>query len=291
MLDSGSWSTHIIDNSVGVTRWMFAAPMHTRSASRRPAIAVGSKAPHGMVGLLRFAPAVGSWQVQRLADAAWIMTLEVADVDGDQDLDILYSDRKGDQSGIYWLENTGFDSHDDSLKPLTSVWKRHLIGGLGQEVMFLALAHQPNAQRPGSGPGSGTRVRQIWAAVKPNHIQRFTAVASQQQWPAEIIEVAPADRVGTAKAVAVGDLDADGSDELVFSCEGAVPPKSGVVYLKQDPRTDAWSLHDVSGPEGIKFDLVELIDLDLDGDLDILTCEERHAGRGLGVIWYANPLR
>ena len=35
-----------------------------------------------------------------------------------------------------------------------------------------------------------------------------------------------------------------------------------------------------------KFDRMELIDLDGDGDLDILTCEER---RRLGVVWYENP--
>ncbi|MBN2310560.1 MAG: hypothetical protein JXR94_16420, partial [Candidatus Hydrogenedentes bacterium] len=50
-----------------------------------------------------------------------------------------------------------------------------------------------------------------------------------------------------------------------------------------------WAVYDLSGPQGIKFDLVQLIDLDRDGDLDVLTCEERDAGRGLGVIWYENP--
>jgi hypothetical protein len=33
---------------------------------------------------------------------------------------------------------------------------------------------------------------------------------------------------------------------------------------------------------------MELVDLDGDGDLDVLTCEER---AGLGVIWYENPAR
>ena len=42
-----------------------------------------------------------------------------------------------------------------------------------------------------------------------------------------------------------------------------------------------WELHDVSGPEGIKYDRLELVDLDEDGDLDILTCEERFGGKGL----------
>ena len=38
---------------------------------------------------------------------------------------------------------------------------------------------------------------------------------------------------------------------------------------------------------GVKFDLVELVDLDGDGDLDAITCEEVD---NLGVFWFENPL-
>lgn len=38
---------------------------------------------------------------------------------------------------------------------------------------------------------------------------------------------------------------------------------------------------------GVKFDRIELVDLDDDGDLDVLTCEER---RNLGIVWYENPM-
>ena len=40
--------------------------------------------------------------------------------------------------------------------------------------------------------------------------------------------------------------------------------------------------------DGVKHDLVPLIDLDGDGDLDVLTTEET---KGLGVVWYENPTR
>ena len=95
--------------------------------------------------------------------------------------------------------------------------------------------------------------------------------------------------VGTMKAVRFADLDLDGSNEIVVTCEGATHDRSGVFYLRK--KLSHWNAHDISGPAGIKFDRIEVLDLDADGDLDVLTCEERFAGRGLGVIWYENPLR
>lgn len=45
-------------------------------------------------------------------------------------------------------------------------------------------------------------------------------------------------------------------------------------------------MQDISGPEGTKFDLIQLIDVDNDSDLDVVTCEEAD---GLGLFWYENP--
>ena len=56
-----------------------------------------------------------------------------------------------------------------------------------------------------------------------------------------------------------------------------------------------WDVFDVSGPEGIKFDLNLLLDVDADGDLDVINSEENDNARdgkaGLGVVWYENPTR
>ena len=60
-------------------------------------------------------------------------------------------------------------------------------------------------------------------------------------------------------------------------------------WLSPPPANETdWQPHDIAGPEGIKYDRLELLDLDGDGDLDIITCEER---TNLGVIWYENPTR
>ena len=93
------------------------------------------------------------------------------------------------------------------------------------------------------------------------------------------------DRAGTGKAVRWGHIGGSPDMDLVLTCENAGEDQSGVWWysLGVSPQ---W--HDISGPEGIKFDRIELLDLDDDGDLDVITCEERE---NLGVIWYENPAR
>ena len=51
-----------------------------------------------------------------------------------------------------------------------------------------------------------------------------------------------------------------------------------------------WRVHDTSGPKGIKYDRMEMLDIDHDGDLDIIPCEERENKKGLGLFWHGNFL-
>ncbi len=93
--------------------------------------------------------------------------------------------------------------------------------------------------------------------------------------------------------LSLADIDQNGRADLVFSCENAKGDKSGVMWLSSDGGDRAWTAHEISGPEGIKFDRMELVDVDGDGDTDVIACEEsepvdgkRH---GLGLFWYENP--
>ena len=83
----------------------------------------------------------------------------------------------------------------------------------------------------------------------------------------------------------VCDIDLDGENDLVFSCEEAKAPLSGVRWLswQDSPLTGPWTDHEISGPRGLKYD--RLVACDLDGDQDLLCCEERDQ---LSVFWYEN---
>ncbi|MCA9199749.1 MAG: hypothetical protein KDA87_19550, partial [Planctomycetales bacterium] len=267
-----AWQTQSIAQAHRMTRWMFAQSLGSGQ------VVVGSKDPHGMLGLLKLglADSGDSFTLVPLTSAQWIMSICAVDINGDDQLDILYSDRKGTKSGIYALlappdEESGAE------------WRKIPLGCLGQEVMFLDIeSHTKHSS-----------VSEIVVAVKTRDVFILRTDASPDvsgvgKRSESMIRLD--DRhVGTMKAVRFADLDLDGSNEIVVTCEGATHDRSGVFYLRK--KLSQWNAHDISGPAGIKFDRIEVLDLDADGDLDVLTCEERFAGRGLGVIWYENPLR
>ena len=170
------------------------------------------------------------------------------------------------------MENRGADNSDGGA------WARHTIGGSDDEVMFLSLTDL-----------DGDGLVDCLVPAKPGVIRVFRRLSQDgRSWQTHTIPF-PAG-TGRAKAVATGDVDLDGDSDLVITCEGATPPDSGVFWLENRSGSIAgpWKAHEISGPEGIKYDLARLIDLDEDGDLDVLTCEER---TNLGVIWYENPAR
>lgn len=273
-LNAALWQTEKILAAQDKTRWMFALPMQI-DGRHGPDLIVGSKGDDGLVGWLQ-APAdardLDAWKLHKWYSAGWIMSLMPEDVDGDGDLDVVVSDRKKDQRGVLWFENPG--------KALAEQpWMEHRIGANGLEVMFLDVADVNDDGR-----------KDVVVAVKPDEIHGFYHPGDlSQPWRSEKIQVQLPQGMGTAKAVRVGDIDEDGLVDIVYSCEQAHPPKHGVVWLRQVEQE--WQVQTLSGPVGIKYDRIELLDLDGDGDLDVLTCEERHAGKGLGVFWYENPLK
>lgn len=266
--DAKAWSTGVIPASRDRMMWMFSTPMQVDGRDGVDLIA-GGKGPGAAIGWMR-APAnprdLSAWTWHPLRPVGWIMSIHTLDMDGDGDLDILFSDRRGERSGVYWLDNPGPRQGEP--------WTEHTIGSVGREVMFIDVA---------DFDGDGRH--DVIAAVKPYlteiHLRRSK---NGRLWSSQTIEW-PAAMVGTAKAVRVTDIDNDGHVDLVYSAERASGELRGVAWMNlvRGGRV----LNDISGAPGVKYDLMELHDFDADGDLDILTTEETD---GLGVVWYENPL-
>ncbi|WP_397364576.1 alginate lyase family protein [Olleya sp. R77988] len=280
-LDKSKWKTDVIPVSKGLTQWMFAIPIQMDGKNGLD-IVVGSKNKNAQIGWFQ-APKnprnVSDWKYHSISSASWIMSIILRDMDGDNDLDIVVSDRnKGDLNGVRWLENPG------KLRLLKKPWKNHFLGAEDTRVMFMDLADLDN---------DGLEDAIVTEYTNQNIVFLKRLDNTGLNWKPFTIDIP--EITGRAKAVKVGDINNDGKLDIVhtsntFKKEG----KSGVYWLsyKDVPTESEWEWHNISGPVGIKYDRVELIDLDGDGDLDVLTCEENYGenNQGLGVIWYENPL-
>lgn len=276
-LDEAAWKTEPLPASAGKAMWMFCVPVQV-DGKRGADLVAGSKGKDAGVGWFESPDDprnLAAWKWRPIYTGAWIMSLFEIDVDSDGDPDVVITDRKGKNSGCRWLENPGRE-HVGNSNP----WKEHLIGGKGKEVMF---APPIDLDRDG--------LLDFVTAVRGGDFLYFRRQPGKTlSWKTSSIRM-PAN-TGTGKGVHINDFDLDGRLDLVFTCENA-QKKSGVMWLSrradQPVTSPDWLPHEISGrKEGIKFDRIELLDLDADGDLDVITCEERD---NLGVIWYENPTK
>jgi len=272
-LQPAAWKTEAIPVTAGRQAWMFALPLQLDRQHGIDLVA-GSKGSGASIGWLRAPPDardVAAWRWHPLYEAGWIMSLAAADLDGDGDQDVVASDRKGKSRGVLWLENPGSEQVEKQ-------WKVHRVGDHSREIMFLDVADLDQDQR------------QDIVAMTIGHGVAFFRREPGEQVRFTLHEIDPPVGTGRGKGARVCDVDLDGQNDLVISCETSNPPKAGLVWMsyEKSPTDRTWETRPLSGPEGVKFDLVQLLDLDQDGDLDVVTCEER---ANLGVIWYENPTR
>ena len=267
--DAKAWNTGTVPAVAGKQAWMYALPLdidHRHGID----LLVGSKGKAAGVGWLE-SPAdprdLSGWKYHRLIDAGWIMSLEPHDVDGDGDTDVVVSDRRGPRRGVYWLENPGAESSRAGR-----TWPRHESGATGIEVLCVAV-----------GDLDGDGVSDVLSAARQNRL--FYCRRTRRGWSEHAIPLP--DRFRFGKGVAIGDINGDRQPDVVMANRGD-PKKRAVSWMsyRGSPTSGNWTTTRISDAAGSKFDLVQLVDIDGDGDLDVMSCEEV---ANLGVFWYENP--
>lgn len=280
-LTADKWKSQVLSASKRNKQWMYCVPMQVDGKNGIDVV-VGSKNKNAEIGWFQSpkkARALSKWKWYSIGSATWVMSMFSRDMDNDGDLDIVVSDRKsGYTQGVRWLENPG------KIRKQKKAWKNHFIGCQGLEVMFMDLKDLDGDGFEDVVVTEATN-RKIWFLKRMDK--------SGLRW--ESFPIAIPKYASKPKSVVVGDIDNDGKQDLVHSFEKAKGEKEGIYWLsyKNKPIDSNWQWHSISGPKGIKYDKIELVDLDGDGDLDVLTCEENYGtdSKGLGVIWYENPLK
>jgi hypothetical protein len=278
LLDETAWTTEAFPALAGQMMAMYCLPLQI-DGRHGIDLVIGGKGSGAEIGWLE-APAkprdLAAWRWHPLFPAGWIMSLVAADIDADGDQDVLASDRKGKYAGCLWLENPGVAS--DQTQP----WERHAFGPPGAEVMFLDYGKfgrrelSPQVVVP-------TYDKQLFV-VPQSGIRGPKSLWQPLEWPRAF---------GKGKGVRVADVDLDGRIDLVMSSEN-YEGTCGLVWctlLGMSGGGFTLQTHDISGlagPKGMKLDDIQLLDLDGDGDQDVLTTEER---TGWGVVWFENPTR
>jgi len=277
LLDPAAWSQAVLPESKDRMRWMFAWPMQVDGKHGVDIIAGGKnegcelgwfEAPADPRKLADFA-----WRT--ISPAGWIMSIWKRDMDSDGDLDVVVSDRTGNLAGCRWLENPGLGPAQ------TKPWKNHFMFHGTEKLIVLSMT-MTDLDRDG--------LEDALVAIADYKILFLKRLdVSGLNW--ETHEISADYGAGNTRAVEVGDIDRDGHPDIAYTTWNS-KDLHGVLWMENAGETinDTWQPHPISGTKkGIKYDRIELLDLDGDGDLDLLTCEEHEGGNGLGVFWYENP--
>ena len=278
--DPKGWQQKIIPITKLKQQWMYGLAMQVDGEFGEDLVVAG-KNKQAAIGWLQ-APKrkrkLADWRWYPIGRVGWVMSILSEDMDNDGDLDLLITDRRGPLQGCRWLENPGLGMS------LYQNWKNHNIGGEQLEVMFMDYKDL-----------NGDGVSEVMVCERTTQTIRIYSRSSaglKAKWIERIIPIPSF--TGSAKSVAIGDLNGDQIPDLVLSTNTMGEEKVGLTWINGEhlENTTSSAFQPISRKHHAKYDQVQLLDMDEDGDLDVLICEENYGAQsqGLGVVWYENTI-
>lgn len=296
-----AWTTITLTSSMGHNRWMQVASADIDGDGNLDIIAgsrAGTAANPAVIAWFRnpgspLARDGSAWTYNEMTKAGWAMSVIAQDVDGDGDTDTVVSDRAAfrhadntvswSRYGVRWIETV-------RLSNAAPTFINHAIGVAGNcktctpgDEMFATL-------HDFDGDGVLDLIDGASSSNRPDRIvirRNLAGWGPPATWSHELVP-APSN-AGHYQGVVIGDIDGDGLDDLVVSTweSDRLPasPLSGV-YWQRNLGDGRWEQEELSGPAGTKYDNAVLEDVDVDGDLDVITSEQVE---NQGVIWFENP--
>jgi hypothetical protein len=285
LLTAAQWTGITITSSINVQRFLKTLVFDTDSDGH-PDIVAGGYSTGASLDIYRSTTprTAASWTRETIGVAGAIYSLEKRDMDGDGDQDLVLTDRDGVGvlKGARWMRNpaTGGGS-----------WTSHSIYQIGNS-RWLSI----------SSDGK-TIVMGTSSTVQPSFTYILTCAESLPSGCNPVGGSAPAwqrttvtepSNAGLYNQGKLYDVDGDGDDDLVIVYHHAYGDLSNVLWLRNDG-SNTWTRGEISGVEGVKSDNFELLDLDCDGDLDVVTTDEGVRGDSavtpLGITWHENRWR
>jgi regulation of enolase protein 1 (concanavalin A-like superfamily) len=245
------------------------------------------------------------WQKFKVADGSFTTDMQAADVDGDGDVDLVIPSA----DGIAWYENPLPEG-----EPTAANWKRTVIGAEGADNHDVEVADVNADGRVDvvtrRKDGHGTFV---WLQVSPGQWTKVVVSTRHGEGTAlgdldgdGDLDIAQngfwlenADGTGTQwierhiasnwpgfVGVLIADVDGDGRQDIVA---GPSEDPNGRLawYSAADPRTGPWNEH-VIDPHVSYLHTFKSVDMDGDGDLDLVTAEMHQSSDPDEVSVYYN---